>query len=336
MDKLKKVPYLGLLPIIIATIIIYKLFNSLGEFVSKGRFLLALLAPFFWGFAIAYFLNSPLKYVERKFKLKRAHGLAIIYILFIGLLTFIVGVATPNLVNNAKQVFIDLPRHVKRVEKLINGNITLRDLDFYNEVILYIQKNIAGFVKGASMYMEGWLISLPSAVISITSGFFNFIIGIVISIYMLKDKDKIILSLNKGIYALFGFDKGRQLIDFGREIDTTFSRYLIGKCLDSAIIGILCLIILTIIRTPYAVFICFIVGITNMIPYFGPLVGMVIAGLIVVFINPAKILWLIIVIFLLQQFDGLYLGPKILGDQVGISALGVIFAVIVGGGSLGL
>lgn len=153
---------------------------------------------------------------------------------------------------------------------------------------------------------------------------------------MLKDKEKIIRGIKRLIYASIGNDKGESLLSYCKEADKVFSSYIIGKTIDSAIMGILCFIVLEIMRVPYAILISIIFGVTNMIPYFGPFIGTIAGAIIVVFSNPMLALWVLIALFLLQQFDGWVLGPKILGDAVGLSPLWIIFAIIVGGGLYGV
>ena len=153
---------------------------------------------------------------------------------------------------------------------------------------------------------------------------------------MLKDKEKFIYQIKKLTYALFSNKRATKIIRSGREFNIVFSEYLIGKMIDSLIIGIICFIGTLIIRVPYPLLISTIVGVTNMIPYFGPFIGMIPAVLITLFYNPIKALWMFIFILGLQQFDGLYLGPKILGTKLGLSPFWVITAIIVGGKLFGI
>jgi len=153
---------------------------------------------------------------------------------------------------------------------------------------------------------------------------------------MLKDKETFILQLKKLIYSITSKDLADKIISLGNELNTVFSRYLVGRIIDGLIIGILCFIGCLILRVPYASVISTIVGITNLIPYFGPLIGMIPAFIITLFYSPIKAVWVLIFIFALQQFDGLYLGPKILGTKVGLRPFWIISAIIIGGGLFGV
>lgn len=336
MKENKKIPYLRVLPIIIISILAYKLIDNIDGVTKSLKIFISLISPFLWAFGIAYFLNPQVKYFERRFKINRRLSLVIVYLILIGVLSFTIGIVTPKLFDNVKQIVVDIPKYVSVTEKFLNDNSEKLSFIENQEVSNYLRTNLTEFVQKFGNRLESGLNVAITTVINFTSGFFKFIIGLLISSYMLLDKEKIITSLKRGIYAMLGREKGEQFIQFGSEVDLIFSKYIIGKCIDSAIIGVLCLVLLTLINSPFAVLISIIVGITNMIPYFGPFIGMIFGGIIVIFVSPVKAFWVVIVIFILQQFDGWYLGPKILGDQVGLSPLWIIFAVVVGGGLFGV
>jgi predicted PurR-regulated permease PerM len=162
------------------------------------------------------------------------------------------------------------------------------------------------------------------------------IFGFIISIYILKDKEIFIQSSKKFLYALFNKSSVNTFLSFGKEVDSIFSRYIIGKAIDSTIIGLLCAIGMSLLDAPYGLLISLIVGVTNMIPYFGPFIGMIPAFFITLLFDPIKALWVLLFVFILQQFDGFYLGPKILGEKVGVSPFWIILAVTLGGGTFGV
>lgn len=332
----KKIPYLSILPIIIISMVAYKLIDNVDGVTKSLKIFISLISPFLWAFGIAYFLNPQVKYFEKRFKTNRSLSLVIVYLILIGVLSFTIGIITPKLFDNVKQIVVDIPKYVSTTEKFLNDNSEKLSFIENEEVSNYLRTSLTDFVQKFGNRLESGLNVAITSVINFTSGFFKFIIGLLISTYMLIDKEKIIASLKKGIYAILGKEKGDQFLQFGSEVDLIFSKYIIGKCIDSAIIGVLCLILLTLINSPFAVLISIIVGITNMIPYFGPFIGMIFGGIIVIFISPIKAFWVFVVIFILQQFDGWYLGPKILGDKVGLSPLWIIFAVVVGGGLFGV
>ena len=336
MGRSKKIPYLSVLPVVTIALIIYKLVDNVGIIANGFKFLGSILLPFFWAFGIAYFLNPQMKYFEHKFKMKRVFSLITVYVIFLGILAFTVGIIVPSLYDNVKQIVVEVPEYAAETEKFINKNIEKFSIIEDENATTYIRDNLTKFVEKSGKHIESGLTLAVTKIIGFTSGLFKFIIGIIISVYMLNDKEKLIAGIKRIIYASLGNERADSLVSLEREVDAIFSRYIVGKFIDSAIIGVLCIILLGIIKTPYALLISIIVGITNMIPYFGPFIGMVFGFFIVVFSSPIMALWVVIVVFLLQQFDGWYLGPKILGDKVGLSPLFIIFSVIVGGGLFGV
>ena len=161
------------------------------------------------------------------------------------------------------------------------------------------------------------------------------LLGLVISVYLLADKEKFIRGIKKNLYAFLGRENADKTIDFGNEVNSIFTNFFVGKLIDSTIIGILCFIGLSLLKVRFALLLSIVVGIFNMIPYFGPFIGAVPAIVITLFYNPIQALWVTLFIFGLQQFDGIILGPKILGDKVGVSPFYIILAIMIGGGFFG-
>ncbi|MGL5439759.1 MAG: AI-2E family transporter, partial [Filifactoraceae bacterium] len=177
---------------------------------------------------------------------------------------------------------------------------------------------------------------LVGTVVSFTSGIAKLLLGIIISVYMLYDKEKFIKSIKKFVIGICGPLKSVKIFSFGSEVNEIFYNFFVGKAIDSLIIGILCFIGLSIIKAPYTIFMSLIVGFFNMIPYFGPFIGAVPAIIFTLLTDPVKAIWVTLFIFILQQFDGIILGPKILGNKVGIAPFYIILAIILGGGYFGM
>ena len=165
---------------------------------------------------------------------------------------------------------------------------------------------------------------------------FNFIIGIVISIYVLLGKETFIAQAKKLVYAVFPADRGNVIVATVRKANDIFGGFIIGKILDSVIIGILCFIGLSILQMPYTLLVSVIVGVTNVIPFFGPYIGAIPSAILIMLANPIQGLYFIIFILVLQQVDGNIIGPKILGDSTGLNSFWVVFAILVGGGLFGV
>ena len=161
-------------------------------------------------------------------------------------------------------------------------------------------------------------------------------IGFIISIYVLGSKEKFAGQAKKIAYALFDRKTGNHVISGCRFVHNTFIGFIGGKIVDSIIIGIICFICTTIIGTPYAILVSVIVGVTNIIPFFGPWIGGVPSALLVLMVDPMQALYFVILILVIQQFDGNILGPKILGDSTGLSGFWVIFSITIFGGLFGV
>jgi predicted PurR-regulated permease PerM len=165
---------------------------------------------------------------------------------------------------------------------------------------------------------------------------YNLIFAFIVSIYVLLDKNRLVRNLKRLTKALFPKEKASSLIETGGLTHHIFSRFIIGKTVDSLIIGGLCFILMSFFKMPFALIISLIVGITNMVPYVGPFIGAV-PGFFIIFISsPVQSLFYLILILAIQQFDGLYLGPKILGDSTGLRPIWIIFAISVGGAAGGV
>lgn len=332
--KNKNIPYIHLIPIIIISIFLYKIIDNIGSFLGIIKSFFSIISPFIWAFAIAYILNPAVKYLENKFKLKRPLSLVIVYSLVLGSIILMVTIISPKIVHSISDLIKSTPDYIKETRnRIYNSSFNLKLLD---RLDIDIIDKINGLItKYTTSLDEGITLAVTKA-ISFTSSFVKSLLGFIISIYILKDKEKLKIGFKKFLYASFKRQHVNKFLHVCREIDKVFLKYILGKAIDSLIIGILCFVGLSILRTPYSPFLSFIVGVTNMIPYFGPFIGMVPAFILTLFFSPIKAFWVLIFIFLLQQFDGLYLGPKILGGQVGLSPFWIIFSIVIGGGTFGV
>ena len=196
-----------------------------------------------------------------------------------------------------------------------------------------VPQNIFSYGPGMAKIIFPYIYNLSASFIS---GFINIIFAIVISVYIILDKEKIVKELRRFIYTFASNEKAPFIWNTFRECNHIFNGFLFGKSVDSLIIGILSLIAMSIIGLPYGLLLSVIVGVTNMIPYFGPIMGAIPGVIIYLVIEPKYAIIYVIMILILQQFDGLYLGPKILGDLTGIKPLWVIFGITVGGAYFGV
>ncbi|WP_429082987.1 AI-2E family transporter [Brassicibacter mesophilus] len=289
---------------------------------------------------IAYLLNPLLVSIEKKFKLKRIFSILIVYILMLCIIVLIITIFAPKIVVSFRNLLNEIPGFITATENMLDSNtVNIKLLDRLG-ITDYLQENFNNILDQLSSTLNPIINKTIVQVIDITSAitstFVDFGLGVVISIYLLKDKEIFIKQAKRLVYAVCNTEKADNLINIGAESNIVFSKYLIGKLIDSLIIGVLCFIGTLILNTPYPLIISTIVFVTNMIPYFGPFIGMIPAVIITLFYSPIKAFWVFIFILALQQFDGLYLGPKILGTQVGVKPFWIISAIIIGGGLFGV
>jgi predicted PurR-regulated permease PerM len=304
-----------------------------------------LAAPFLFGFAIAYLMHPCVKFLEKKFGkwspflhkhngIKRSISIILTYVLVLGGISWILIYFIPEVISSLSIFYNQMPRHMSDLQITIQqifDQISYIDADDVNTLINNLLQPIISYTKNVPLVLST---ILDSTVIA-ASSLLNAIMGIFIAFYMLMDKEKFAQSSKKTIYALFDQNKADHFFYNIERIHGIFQNFIVGKTLDSTIIGILCFIGLSLIKAPYVTVVSLIIGITNMIPYFGPFIGAIPALLITLLIEPSKVIWVALFILGLQQFDGIILGPKILGDSTGMTPLWIILSIVVGGALMG-
>ena len=323
-----------------ASIMFYLIASEISSFQIKLGEIISTFMPFIIGFIMAYLFNFILKFYENclskldffkkaKPKFKRIIGLILTYITVLVLVFLFLNFVFPQLVSSIMGLVNDIPSYVSRATDLVNEfnekydiqeeyyNFLLERWNIYKESIIKFATNLipvlGNFVKNTLSYL--W----------------NIVIGIIVSIYLLIDKERFFGIIRKVNKAIFSESVANRLAELTSRSNYIFGRFLSGKILDSFIIGVLTFIVVTIFTMPYTILISFIVGITNIIPFFGPFIGAIPCAIIILFVSPMKALWFIFIIFIIQQIDGNIIGPKILGDSLGISAFWILFSLLVGG-----
>lgn len=309
---------------------------------------LKVLYPFLFGLLIAYFLNPLSKildhFLNRFFKdrhpgIRKGLSILLSYIIVLGLIITVLFYIIPQIIDSLTQItsFINSAQsgYNQFMDKVLELESTHPewDLSGINDAMEEIPDKIINIITKA---IPTIIPTIYNTSMSLISGFLNVIIAIIVSVYMLIDKNRLIFNAKRVIYAIFSQKTGDKLLHTGSECNRIFSSFIIGKLIDSLIIGILCFIAMSILKLPYALIISVIVGVTNMIPYFGPFIGAVPGILLLLFVSFKYALIFTVLIIVLQQFDGLYLGPKILGESTGLRPLWIIFAITVGGSIAGV
>ena len=207
--------------------------------------------------------------------------------------------------------------------------------DNVGQTLNTITGDINSWVERMLPNVTNYLGSFMQSAYVVVRGVYNLIIGIVVSIYVLSDLERFTAALRRWIYSLFSLETAEKLREAVAFTDRTFMGFITGKLLDSAIIGLICYIGCAILRIPDALLVSAIVGITNIIPFFGPFIGAVPCAFFILMTDPVKCLIFIVFVIILQQIDGNIIGPKILGSSIGITGFWVLFAIVVGAGLFG-
>lgn len=324
--------------------------------ITKGlKAIYNILTPIVYAAAISYVLWPLIRFMEKsiiyricekknwKPSEKVRHGIRMICVIVTLLLFFfgiygLLSMLIPELINSITNIIDNLPRYINNIEKWLTNL-----LKNYPE----LEENSSMIFSTVTARAETWLTNdlLPKInllVASFSTGFMgalvflkNFLIGAMISIYLLYGKESYVAQGKRLLYCLFSTQTTNNIIRDLQYVDKTFGGFIIGKVLDSLIIGILCYIGTTLLNLPYALLVSVIVGVTNVIPFFGPYIGAIPSAVLILLSDPKMGIYFIIFVFLLQQLDGNIIGPKILGDSTGLSAFWVVFSILFGGGMFG-
>ncbi len=268
----------------------------------------------------------------------RTVSIVITYIIFLLIVVGFFAIIIPGMAGSIQSISRNFPTYQRNLTNWIDSMLVkYPELDrAYNNIMNnytdpindWINTNIFGRVNEFAM-------TILSGGLSILKALLNFIIGMIISIYLLSSKELMIGQAKKTIYALMKKDTANAFIYNVRYTNKIFQDFFVGKLVDSLIIGLICFIATTIIGTPYSLLISIIIGITNIIPFFGPFIGAIPSAVLVLLVDPKQCLYFVILIIVLQQLDGNVIGPLILGRKTGLSGFWVIFAITIFGGLFG-
>ena len=331
----------------------YLLFHG-DRFLGKINAILVIASPVIYGIILAYLLTPIVNTIEKKLlsplftkssemnstKKKWMRFLSVLMTVIIVIL-FIYGffsILIPNVISSVKSISFAFPIYVNNLmhfaDKYFEANPDIEAL--FNQLVSTYSVEIDKYLNNTIIpQMESLLKTVSLSLISVLKAMWNLIIRLIISIYVLCSKEIFAGQSKKIIYAIFSTKTANSLIKDFRFISDTFIGFISGKIVDSIIIGIICFIGTSLLKIPYALLVSVIVGITNIIPFFGPYLGAIPSAILILMINPIKCITFIIFILILQQVDGNVIGPKILGQSTGLSGFWVIFSITIFGGLFG-
>ena len=303
--------------------------------------LLSILTPFIWGGCLAYILNPVLKTCERILnaifkdrlsrRARRTIGMLLTYIFAIALLAVLLQIILPQIIDSIKNLIPQITAWINTLPVILNDLATRYQLDInqltQTQTITMIWNNIQTTITGFISDLTTLIPQLFQLTTSLVGSLLNILIGIILSVYLLASKELFYAHAKKLGYALFPKRVMDKLLEITHTSNNIFTGFIVGKIVDSTIIGVLCFIVMALFNWPYAMLISVIVGVTNVIPYFGPFIGAIPSILLLLIIDPRTAVMFGIFILILQQLDGNIIGPKILGDSTGLSAFWVVFSI---------
>lgn len=336
-------------------ILLFFVILKLDSIKDLFQTIVGILMPIIYGLVIAYltipiynyfmkkitiWLNKKIKSEKHVKLLAKGISIALTIILAIAVVSGLIAMVIPQVVESISNIIQMAPESynhfLKWIQKVAADNPELRNFLIRNDAMGYLENwfntflmpNIQNILNGLT---TGILLSI-SGVLNLVK---NAVIGIIVAIYVLNSKDTFVAQGKKIAYSMFREDHAKLVIDEVRFVHKMFGGFISGKLLDSLIIGIICFLVMSLLNMPYVMLISVIIGVTNIVPFFGPFIGAVPSALFILMEDPIQCVYFLIFVLLLQQFDGNILGPKILGDSTGISSFWVLFSILLFGGLFG-
>ena len=315
---------------------------------------ISILTPFIYGAVIAYLLHPVCAYTERLFVrigkrltrkerpgVRRMLAILVTLVLFFVVLVLLLMTVLPEVVNSISGLVAQMPDVLNRfqtwIESLDNGDISHEAVTYIQQVVETVTARLESFLQTDLLpELMNLVSSVTSSFVEILSVLKNFGLGCIVAAYLLGSWEKFSAQAKLIVYGLFPTPAADWIKKEVRYTDRMFSGFIHGKLLDSLIVGLICFAFCAITKMPYAVLVSVIVGVTNVIPFFGPYLGAIPSVLLILTVSPAMSIVFLIFVIILQQFDGNVLGPKILGDQLGLSGFWILFAILVAGDLWGL
>lgn len=291
--------------------------------------------PVIYALIIAYLLDSVVSFFIRKLKVRRCQGILLACIILIAVIGFSIYKLVPQIVENINNIVYLIEGNVDIVQIVtdIKNKIDNHYVQFAADYILEASESVRNMINSALTVISGMLVRF---VTNIGSSTVAIITSFIINIYMLVEKEDILARGKRFIFAFFDEQNARKTLHIFSQANKIFKSFLNGKLLDSLIVGIICTIVFFIFKVPYAPLMGTIIGVFNIIPYFGPIIGSVPVVVVSFFVNPPKALTALLIIIVVQQLDANFLDPRIVGGNVGVSPFWIITSVTVGGNLFGV
>ncbi len=339
--------------VIAAGIIFYFILLRLTDLSFVFMKAIDVLKPFLYGMLIAFLMNPIVRKVdavlvpvlekrtkgrEQAEKLSRTAGIVLSLVVLVAVITALFNMLIPELYRSIRSLVFTLPRQINeladQMNEFVKGDSSMGLM--LRTVVRQATETFQNWLKNNFFRQANDIMTiLTTGVIEFIGEIFNALIGIIVSIYMLYSKEMFGRQGKKVTYAMFSARHANIILHVTQKANEIFGGFLVGKIVDSMIIGVLCFVGLSFLNMPYALLVSVIVGVTNVIPFFGPYIGAIPSAVLILLADPVKGIYFLIFILILQQVDGNFIGPKILGSSTGLSSFWVIFAILLGGGMFG-
>ena len=332
----------------LAVVFAFLLFNFSyvkGFFATLFRFT----RPLIVAFVLAYLLNPLFTFFEKKVfrflekkkphpKAKRFLSLTLTYLVVLAFLSLLLVLFVPQILESSNELVGKMQYYLESAEDWAKGRIlsVVGEEQAANSVADALIGSVNSLLSSFSDLMIRFLPGAMTYFTGLMSGIFDVLIAILLSVYFLYYKERYAARGRKLCASLLSEQNYGRLMTFLGNTDKTFGGFVRGKIIDSLIIALLTFVVLLIFRMPYYQLVTLIIGVTNVVPYFGPIIGAIPSAFIIFIADPVKALWFIVIIFIIQQLDGNVIGPRILGDSIGLSSLGVITGVLLMGALFGV
>ena len=315
-----------------ACIALYLTLNNLGYFLGKIGVFIGIVSPFAGGIVIAYVLDPMVKFFYTKLfkEKKKTRGFAILlaYLVAILLLVLLAWLVIPQIVDSIAMLFTNFPSYIQSVQDML-GMAQERfgvDLSSATKVLDDSEAMVKEIYNMASAAMP----QIVASIGSVASNFVAIFTSIAASIYMLADKEHLLHQLRTLAHAFLPEKAAENTLRICHYANVNFTGFFVGKIIDSAIIGVITFVAMAILRLDFALLISVFIGITNIIPVFGPFIGAIPSIFILLLVDPIQAVIFGVLILVIQQVDGNFIAPRILGGATGLPGLGVLLAIVVG------
>lgn len=336
-------------------IIFYRILSNYEDFRTSISDFNRIISPFVYGGVLAYLLcpvynlvvkwtyrqlSKKIKNKKRCLMISRVIASAVALLVLFGVVAGMLALVIPQLIESIVGIVDTLPARLDQVSALFDKfTANMSNKVIANQINKYSQQLQESTIKWAQETLLpgiGTMMQRVSASVILTvKTFLNIMIGIIITVYLLNGKEIFKAQTKKIIYSIMSKERANKIFEFGKYTNRTFGAFINGKIIDSIIIGVICFIAMSVLKLQYPILISTIVGVTNIIPFFGPFIGAIPSAAILFLVSPLQALYFIIMVIILQQFDGNIIGPAILGNSTGLASFWVMFAIVIGGGIFG-